>query len=77
MIDIQVFAGLKDFFPARFQFNPPTSIVELKSQLESQHPSSAALLALCRFAVNEQFVSLDHPLQSHDRVAILPPSSGG
>ena len=77
MIDIQVFAGLKDFFPPKFQCTTPATIVELKNQLQTQHPASTDLLALCRFAVNEQFVSLDHPLHPYDRVAILPPASGG
>lgn len=77
MIEVQVFAGLKDFFSPKFQVAPLHSVAQLKAALEAQQPASTVLLSLCKFAVNEKFVSLDHPLHSHDRVAILPPSSGG
>lgn len=30
-----------------------------------------------RVAVNDEFVPWDHPLQSGDRIALLPPMSGG
>jgi molybdopterin synthase sulfur carrier subunit len=30
-----------------------------------------------RAAVNDEFVSWDHPLSQNDRVAFLPPMSGG
>jgi molybdopterin converting factor small subunit len=77
MIDIQVFAGLKDYFPATFNMEQVKSIADLKSCLEQQQPHCASLLSLSRFAVNEHFVSLEHPLNNHDKVAILPPASGG
>lgn len=77
MIDVQVFAGLKDFFSPKFQVEPVHSVAQLKAALEAQQPACSTLLSLCKFAVNEQFVSLAHPLHAHDRVAILPPSSGG
>jgi molybdopterin synthase sulfur carrier subunit len=30
-----------------------------------------------RAAVNDEFVSWDHPLADHDTIALLPPMSGG
>ena len=77
MIDIQVFAGLKNFFPATFNMEQVGSIASLKSHLEQQQPEAAMLLSVSRFAVNEHFVSLEHLLNNHDKVAILPPASGG
>ena len=77
MIAVQVFAGLKNFFPAQFTLDQIHSIEELKISLEKQNPEAIRLLTLCRFAVNEHFVSLNQPLNSHDSVAILPPASGG
>ena len=36
-----------------------------------------ALIAHCRVAVNEAFVSLDQPLADGDELALIPPVSGG
>lgn len=75
---IQVFAVLKDFFDKEFQLSEGiTSIAELKKQLILQNPEASALLDLCRFAVHDEFVEPDYPINNHDTICIVPPSSGG
>ena len=77
-IEIQVFAVLKNYFKQNFELPIQVyTIEELKMQLIKLNPASDKVLQACRFAVNENFVSLDYKLKDNDKVAIIPPSSGG
>jgi molybdopterin converting factor subunit 1 len=48
----------------------------LYAWLNAQHHLGLAVSDL-RAAVNDEFVSWDHPLNDGDQVAFLPPMSGG
>ena len=75
---VQVFAVLKDYFKPEFKLESPIlSIEELKLELEKMNPSSKKILQACRFAVNDRFVTQEYKLNEHDKVVVLPPSSGG
>ena len=77
-IEIQVFAVLKDYFKPNFELSISEFTIEtLKAELEKLNPSSSKILQACRFAVNENFISHDYKLKENDKVAIIPPSSGG
>ncbi len=77
-IQIQVFAVLKDYFKSDFELTiSDLSIKSLLVELERENPTSSKILHSCRFAVNENFVSNDYKLTENDKVAIIPPSSGG
>ncbi len=77
-LQIQVFAVLKDFFKQEFEVNVPVSTIEeLKNEMVRINPSAQKILQACRFAVNDQFVSNEYNLHEHDKVVVLPPSSGG
>ena len=77
-IQIQVFAVLKGYFKPEFELNLSDPTVEgLKNELERLNPASKKILQSCRFAVNENFVSQEYTIQEHDRIAVIPPSSGG
>jgi molybdopterin synthase catalytic subunit len=45
--------------------------------LTSQHPKLAAMERSLMFAINEEYASREQTLSNHDRLAILPPVSGG
>ncbi|MEI6175625.1 MAG: MoaD/ThiS family protein [Verrucomicrobiota bacterium] len=45
-------------------------------EINSRHPLGMAFADI-RAAVNDEFVSRDHPLKDGDRLAFLPPMSGG
>ncbi len=49
---------------------------ELYQTLDAEHGLGLAMSDF-RVAVNDEFVSWDHPLKDGDRVALLPPMSGG
>jgi len=49
---------------------------ELYAWLDEQHHLGLAVSDL-RAAVNDEFVAWDHPLKDGDRIAFLPPMSGG
>jgi molybdopterin synthase sulfur carrier subunit len=75
---IQVFAVLKDYFDKEFQITGGVkNISALKQQLATQNPQAANVLELCRFAVHDEFVDPDYPINTNDTICIIPPSSGG
>lgn len=45
-------------------------------EINSRHPLKMSFADI-RAAVNDEFVSRDHPLKDGDRIAFLPPMSGG
>lgn len=47
------------------------------ARLGHRHPALAALAASLRVAVNEDFVEGEHVLVEGDRLALIPPVSGG
>lgn len=51
------------------------TVFSLREGLQLQWPAVGA--ASIRWAVNEEFVPLTHPLRDGDTVAVLPPLAGG
>lgn len=77
-IKVQVYAGLKEYFNTDFDVEvSDLSIKGLKDVLEIYNPESSHILTHCRFAVNDSFISGEYKLNEHDKVFVLPPSSGG
>ena len=56
--------------------HPVATAVELYASLDAAHRLGLATEDF-RLAVNDQFVPWKHPLQDGDRIALLPPMSGG
>jgi molybdopterin converting factor subunit 1 len=54
-----------------------TTVGALWRELCREHPALGAYGGRVAFAVNQQYVDTDHPLQDNDEVAFLPPVSGG
>jgi sulfur-carrier protein len=53
-----------------------TTAAELYATLDSQHRLGLVMRDF-RVAVNDEFVPWDRALGEHDRIAFLPPMSGG
>jgi molybdopterin converting factor subunit 1 len=55
----------------------PATVAGAFAILKSQHPKLAEIERSLLFAVNEEYASPSHPLSDGDRLAVLPPVSGG
>jgi len=45
--------------------------------LKQEHPELAAVERSTAFAVGQEYVDKNHPLQDNDELAFIPPVSGG
>lgn len=45
--------------------------------LKREHPELSAMEKAMSFAVAQEYVDRDHPLQDNDELAVIPPVSGG
>ncbi len=54
-----------------------TDLASLAAFLERSRPALRGALASVRFAVGDEFASLDRKLVAGDVVALIPPVSGG
>lgn len=59
------------------ELEAPATVELAFAKLKSQHPKLAEMERSLLFAVNEEYASLSHPLSDGDRLAVLPPVSGG
>ncbi|MES0491741.1 MAG: MoaD/ThiS family protein [Leptospirales bacterium] len=73
------YAALKDYFEAQMEvvLTPGGCVADLVATLVEKNPASEKLLQICRVAVNENIIGRDYRLSDHDKIYILPPSSGG
>jgi molybdopterin synthase catalytic subunit len=78
-VDILLFAGLREALGGRTRvtLEPGATVADLRDRLAALHPDRAALLAVCRFAVGDDFVDDAASLEPGIEVAVIPPVSGG
>jgi MoaE-MoaD fusion protein len=55
----------------------PATVESAFAILKARHPQLAEMQRSLLFAVNEEYASPSHPLSDGDRLAVLPPVSGG
>lgn len=67
-------AGASDL---NIELDAPATVELAFAKLKSQHPKLAEIERSLLFAVNEEYASLSDPLADGDRLAVLPPVSGG
>ncbi len=53
------------------------SVGKLREVLKEKHPEVREVLDKVKFAVNEEYVDDDFNLEGDERVAVIPPVSGG
>jgi len=68
---------------AQEDVTPPDDVTDVAGLVEwlrgrgGGHAKALADLDIVRFAVNQEYVSLDHPVALGDEVALFPPMTGG
>jgi len=76
---IHVFATLKDFMPAEFEFESGSfnTIGEMKEILKLKFPDAEKLIDSCRFATEHEILPIDQEIKIYESIFVIPPSSGG
>lgn len=59
------------------ELSEPATVGDLLAALGEAYPTLRPLLAGALVAVNLDYVGPEHPLQTSDEVALIPPVSGG
>jgi molybdopterin converting factor subunit 1 len=75
-----LFAGLRDIVGAReidVTLPDGATIDALREHIGERYPLARAVLPVVVCAVGEEYVAGDERLQEGDRVALIPPVSGG
>lgn len=79
-IDVLLFAGLREIARSEtvsVEIGSDATAGDLLGLLAQQHPALAPRLPPCRVAIDQAFVTADHPLAGAREVAVIPPVSGG
>ena len=78
-IKIICFAGLRKYFGSEVTVlvESGASYSNVIDELKVINPEATEVLASCRIAVNEEFISLNEPLKAENTIFLIPPSSGG
>ena len=80
VISLHLFAGAAEAVGLRFlqvSISDGALVNELLATLVAEFPVLATMSNSLRFAVNQEFVDMNHRLCDGDEVAVLPPVSGG
>ncbi len=79
-ISVRLFAGLHDLLGQReitLHRADGATVAQLRDQLSHEYPVVTPFLPTLICAVDEEYVSHEHPLRDGDEVALIPPVSGG
>lgn len=75
---IQVFAILKNYYKKEFELKTKISTIsDLRRHLSMVNPDASPILNLCRFAIQDEFVTDQYQLTGNEHIVVIPPSSGG
>ena len=70
-------AAAAGFGAAELRVPAPATVGDALSALAAAHPALVGRLERVATAVNEAYVARSHPLGPADRLALIPPVSGG
>lgn len=79
-VEILFFAQARDLVgraSLRLEVPPGLRLAEVVETIAAQHPALRPALASMRFAINEEFATVQQRVVAGDRIAFLPPVSGG
>jgi molybdopterin synthase sulfur carrier subunit len=79
-VTIRLFSVAKDlagFREREIELPDPSNVSDVMTMLDGVDSRFADWRKVFRLAVNQEYVSEDHPLENGDEVAVIPPVSGG
>jgi len=79
-VSVHLFAGLRDLVGRRdlaLELADGATVSDLRAQLGRAYPHVTPFLDSAACAVDDEYVTVDHPLREGDDVALIPPVSGG
>ena len=79
-VNVLFFGHYSDYFPGgqlTLALAENATVRDLANALSIQNSRLSNLSAHCRFAVDEEYASLEQSLKDGCTVAVLPPMSGG
>lgn len=79
-VQVKLFARYRDLVGERelvLEVEEGATVGLVWDRLKSRYPELAEMTASTVFAVNQEYVSVDHQLAAGDEVAFIPPVSGG
>ena len=79
-VSVRLFAGLHDLVGRReveIDLADGSTMADLRDELGGRYPAITPLMSTLVCAVNEEYVPNDHRLSPDDKVALIPPVSGG
>jgi molybdopterin synthase catalytic subunit len=77
---VSLFAGLKELVgqpKVTLELPEGATVDQLRDRLSEEYPRVIPFLPTLVCAVDEEYVSPDHPLSDGDDIALIPPVSGG
>ena len=78
MLKVMYFSVLRErlrLSEEELEFSGPVG--KLREILKERHPEVSEMIGSVRFAVNEEYVDDTFELRGNERVALIPPVSGG
>ena len=79
-ITVQLFGHYSDLFqgqPIELLARPGSRVRDIASQISALDTRLGNVASHCRFAVDEEYASLDTEVREGCTIAVLPPMSGG
>lgn len=79
IVKVKLFAALKDHFDSsmEIELKQDATISDLVDYLINMQTKSMDLLSVTRFAIDNELVNKDYPLNDDSQIFLYPPSSGG
>ncbi len=79
-VTVRFFASIRERLrreAADFELAPGSSVGDLWEMICAAHPALAEQRRAVSFAVNREYVDMEHGLADGDEIAVIPPVSGG
>ncbi len=80
LVQVLLFASASQIVGQRqivVEVDPSATLADLARSLADSLPELSSLIAISRWAVDQQFAPLNTPITDRQEIALIPPVSGG